>query len=503
MMMLGKFRNYVQVIGKVKTTRFNKGLNLNSKTYREFVLYIFPSFDKANMSIEKLLKLCRFLSFMKLYNKVTILAGMGAYLDGFDLIVISAAISLISVTFNITSSSVSGLLIGTAFLGGFFGALFLGKLVDKYGRRIMFLTDLFLFVGGTLITALSVNLPMIFVGRALVGLAIGADISVSWTMVAEYSPKNRRGALLSYQFILWGLGAISSYLILFAVLSAGNMAWRIAFLIGLIPAVLVLIMRRSIPESPRWLISHGKENEAFEILKTNDITLSKSSISALEIESKDLKDSTTMTLFSRKYIRLSTGVFIAQFLAFFIVIPANLYTPKILLLVGFSKQFSILLLGSAFVWIFNVLGFLGGSLLLDKIGRRNVAGFAFIPLAAILLTLWITITYINIDVFFLLWILVEFLSAFGASVTWAWSSELFPTAIRGFAMGFNGSANRLIGFFGSYILAVLLAISLKLVYLTCFIIGIGLVFVVMIWINVEAKGKDLEDISELRTEGVE
>ncbi len=434
---------------------------------------------------------------MKLYKKIATLAGMGAYLDGFDLIVISGAISLINITFAISSPQVSGLLIGTAFLGGFFGAIFLGRLVDKFGRRIMFLSDLFLFVGGTLITALSINLPEIFLGRVLVGLAIGADISVSWTMVAEYSPKNRRGALLSYQFILWGLGAISSYLVIDVLLSTGNIAWRIAFLIGLIPAIAVLIFRRSIPESPRWLISKGEENKAKEILKSNAIYISEDSILSLRGKSSKY---TPMTLFSRKFRRLSTGIFLAQFLAFFIVIPANLYTPKILVMVGFSHQLSVSLLGSAFVWIFNVVGFLVGALLLDKIGRRNVAGFAFIPLAAILLVLWLT--NLPVNVFFVFWILVEFLSAFGASVTWAWSSELFPTAIRGFAMGFNGSANRLIGFFGSYVLAVLLAISLKSVYETAFIVGVALVFIVMFWINVEAKGKELEDISEKRVEGV-
>ncbi len=429
---------------------------------------------------------------MRLSSKIAILAGMGGFLDGYDLIVISGAISLITKTFSITSPSVRGLLIGMAFLGGFFGSMFLSRLIDVYGRKMMFVVDLFLFIGGTLISALAVNAPMLFIGRFLTGLAIGVDLAVSWTLVAEFSPKERRGFLLSLQFILWGIGAMLSFLILDLFLFVGVEAWRAAFLLGLIPAIVVLVIRRSIPESPRWLASKGKVQEASLIIKNSDSDISSETLSVLNISANRY---TWSSLFSGKLIRLVIGVFISTFLAFFLTAPLNLYTTQVLKTVGLTGSLHVSLLGSAFVWLFNVIGFIAGGFLIDKTGRRPVGIIAF-GLMTLILVVLLTVK-VSPAVFFTLWVTMEFLGAFGASVTWTWASELFPTTIRAFAMGVNSSANRLSGFVSSYIIALVLSKSLELLYISGIIAGVIIIFIVAVVINVESKGRALEDISEL------
>ncbi|EQB70685.1 MAG: general substrate transporter [Thermoplasmatales archaeon A-plasma] len=436
-------------------------------------------------------RLVEFLRNMRISTRVTVLAGMGGFLDGYDLIVISGAISLISLSFSITSSAIKGLLIGTAFLGGFFGAIFLGKAVDVYGRRLMFLYDLVLFIGGILVSTLAISLPMLFAGRFLIGLAIGADLSVSWTLVSEYAPKESRGFLLSAQFILWGIGAIVSYLVLDALLFTGNTAWRYAFLIAIIPSIVVLILRRKIPESPRWLASHGDLSLAEKVVKNTGASISEESLRIIDTTKKEYS---TMSIFKKKYLRLSSGVFIATFLAFFIAAPLNLFTPEVLKLVGFTSELHIALLGSAFVWVFNIVGFTVGGFLIDRSGRKIVGILAFSVAAFILLMLFLV--KFPPHLFFVLWVGIEFLAAFGASVTWAWAAELFPTAVRGFAMGFNSSANRISGFFSSYIIAVIIAISIGTLYLVSFIVSAAIVLIIAFWINVESKNKNLEDLSE-------
>ncbi|MFD1675301.1 MFS transporter [Alicyclobacillus fodiniaquatilis] len=428
---------------------------------------------------------------MRLSSKVAILAGMGGFLDGYDLIVISGAISLVGKTFSTTSSQVTGLMIGMAFLGGFFGSILLSRLVDTYGRKMMFVLDLFLFVGGTLIASLAVNVPMLFVGRFLTGLAIGVDLAVSWTLVAEFAPKERRGFLLSLQFILWGIGALVSFLVVDAFLFLGSEAWRAAFLVGLIPAIVVLVIRRSIPESPRWLASKGNIEEAEKIIKNSDSGISTEMLTAVHSSTNQYKWS---ALFSGKLMRLVVGVFISTFLAFFLTAPINLYTPEVLTTVGLTGSLNISLLGSAFVWVFNIIGFIVGGLLIDKIGRRPIGVIAFGVMTLILVTL--LVFAVPPGLFFVLWICMEFLGAFGASVTWTWASELFPTTIRGFAMGVNSSANRLSGFVSSYIIALILSQSLKLLYISGIGAGLIIIFIVIVVINVESKGKALEDISE-------
>jgi len=428
---------------------------------------------------------------MKLSTKVALLAGMGGLLDGYDLIVMSGAISLVSKTFSITSSAVTGLLIGIAFLGGFFGSIFLSRFVDTSGRKLMFIFDLFLFVGGTLISALAVNVPMLFVGRFITGLAIGVDLAVSWTLVAEFSPKERRGFLLSLQFILWGIGAMLSFLIVDAFLFLGTNSWRVAFLIGLIPAIIVIIIRRSIPESPRWLISKGRMEEAKSIIENSDCDISVQDLAELHTNTNSYK---WTALFSGKLIRLLIGVFISTFLAFFLTAPINLYTPQVLKTVGLTGSLNISLLGSAFVWLFNILGFVVGGLLIDKAGRRPIGIIAFGLMTLFLVAL--LVFKVTPAVFFILWVCMEFLGALGASVTWTWASELFPTSIRGFAMGVNSSANRLSGFVSSYIIALILSKSLNLLYISGICAGAVIILIILVVINVESKGKALEDISK-------
>lgn len=428
---------------------------------------------------------------MRLSSRVAFLAGMGGLLDGYDLIVISAGLTLIVKSFAITSPQTKGLLVGTAFLGGFLGAVLLSRLVDVYGRKLIFIYDLLLFLGGTLISALAVSVVMLFIGRFLTGLAIGVDLAVSWTLVAEFSPKERRGFLLSLQFILWGIGAAASFLVMAALLPLGNGAWRVAFLIGLVPAVVVIVVRRSLPESPRWLASRGQIESARQVIAQSDTGMS---VEALETLNAEGRQRHWATLFRGRLLRLTAGVFIAAFLAFFLVAPVNLYTPEILKTVGLTGSLALSLLGSSFVWIFNILGFVAGGLLMDRGGRKPVGIAAFGLLGLVLLAL--TLFPVAPGVFFVLWVAVEFLSAFGAAVIWSWSSELFPTSVRGFAMGINSSANRLSGFVSSYIVAIILAESLKLLYIAGICAAIVIVFIVTVVINVESKGKDLEEISE-------
>ncbi|MBM7683319.1 putative MFS transporter [Pullulanibacillus pueri] len=430
---------------------------------------------------------------MRLSSKVAVLAGMGGLLDGYDLIVISGAISLITKTFSITSSTVSGLLIGIAFLGGFFGSIFLSRLVDTSGRKMMFVFDLFLFVGGTLIAGLAVNVPMLFIGRFLTGLAIGVDLAVSWTLVAEFAPKERRGFLLSLQFIMWGIGAVLSFLVLDAfLLLFGTVAWRWAILIGILPAIVVLAIRKSIPESPRWLVSKGKIAEAQETLKHSDIGVSAEELTVLNERTKGYKWS---ALFSGKLMRLLIGVFFSTFLAFFLIAPINLFTSQVLKTVGLTGDLKISLLGSAFVWLFNIAGFVVGGLLIDKAGRKPIGIISFGVMTLILIVL--LAVNVPAGVFFVLWVCMEFLGSLGASVTWTWASELFPTSVRGFAMGVNSSANRLSGFVSSYIIALILSHSMKLLYLSGIGAGIIILFIILVVINIESKGKSLEEISEL------
>ena len=121
-------------------------------------------------------------------------AVLGAFLDGYDLAIIAGAFLLLIPLFELTPVEVSWIG-GAAFAGMIVGALILGRLSDRVGRRSSFLLVLVLFVVGSLVSALATSVALLVIGRVVIGLAVGADLPVSTALIAEISPRNRRGTL--------------------------------------------------------------------------------------------------------------------------------------------------------------------------------------------------------------------------------------------------------------------------------------------------------------------
>ena len=150
-------------------------------------------------------------------------------------------------------------MVAAAFFGSAIGALFFGDLADRIGRRRVFVLNLVAFVGLALVSAVVTEVWMLFVLRVLIGVAIGADIAASISFLAELSPKGSRGGWTgAMPQITWSLGAMCAVLVaagLYAVV--GTDSWRLMFAAGALPAVVVLLLRRSLPDSPRWLLGRG------------------------------------------------------------------------------------------------------------------------------------------------------------------------------------------------------------------------------------------------------
>jgi putative MFS transporter len=427
---------------------------------------------------------------MKFYLKISTLAGMGAFLDGYDFIVFVAALSLITISLGTITTADKGLLLGMAFLGAFFGSILLGHYTDKIGRKRIFLITIALFALAALFMGFAVNYVWLFIGRFIIGFSLGADYAVSWTMVSEFSPRRLRAGLISYLQLIYSIGALISYLIVVALLSAGDLDWRIAIWIGIVPALVTLFLRRSIPESPRWLAAQGRTKEAKDIITSTSTEISNDNLEIL----KQVNKKSFSILFSHKYVRRMSGTIIIQMLAFFLFIPVTIYTPTVLALLGFSKSLEYILLGSTIEWIFIIFGFLAGVFLIDKMKRKIAASLSFIIIGIMLIVLMVLRpTGLSI---LLPWGVMAFFLSFGSAVIWTWSSELFPTTARGLAQGLNTAANRIIGFGGSTVDAVLLARGISAFYVILLTVCVILILAILFWINVETKGVSLEQISE-------
>jgi MFS family permease len=202
----------------------------------------------------------------KLHVRFWLLAGLGVMLDGFDFFIIGVANPLIAEDFDV-SAATKGLISAAAIVGAIVGAGFLGPLADKVGRRRIFKLDLWLFAVFSLLCIVAWDAASLIAFRFMFGIALGLDYPIAASYLAEILPQRARGRWLVAAFSLQAagilLGALVGVLILAALPEVDS--WRIMLGFGVIPALVIIYLRRATPESPRPLARNGREEEAAAI----------------------------------------------------------------------------------------------------------------------------------------------------------------------------------------------------------------------------------------------
>ena len=149
----------------------------------------------------------------------------------------------------------------------FWGALLSGLIADRIGRKYLFQATLLLFSIATGLCSLATGIVSLIILRFLVGFGLGGELPVASTLVSEFSPAAHRGRLLVILESFWAFGWAVAAVISYRIIPAFENGWKIAFLIGFLPAFYVFFLRRRIPESPRYLLSSGKPEEARAVVR--------------------------------------------------------------------------------------------------------------------------------------------------------------------------------------------------------------------------------------------
>jgi MFS family permease len=200
-----------------------------------------------------------------LLSKVSLIAGLGGLLYGYDMGIIAAAMVFLRTSFHLSTGAESWV-VSTVLIGAMAGALSGGALADALGRRPTMMAGAVLFVVGSTLAMLAPNVAAIIVARALLGIAVGFNSVTAPIYVSELAPPQSRGTLVGlYQFTLT-CGIALADLAGYWLAAAGN--WRLMFGLGAIPALLFLLLVFGVPESPRWLLGHGHDSEAVAILES-------------------------------------------------------------------------------------------------------------------------------------------------------------------------------------------------------------------------------------------
>jgi putative MFS transporter len=202
------------------------------------------------------------------HRHATVIAGIGSFFDLFDIFLAGVLATVLTQQFQLTRAALPPI-IGSSFVGMFFGATLLGRFADAYGRRTAFLVNLGIYSGFTLLGAFSPNVAVLIATRFLAGVGIGAELPLVDAYLSELLPARHRGRYTAWGYTL-GFIAVPAAGFLARILvpqqPLGFDGWRWMFVAGSLGAAIVWVMRAKLPESPRWLESVGRAAEAEAIV---------------------------------------------------------------------------------------------------------------------------------------------------------------------------------------------------------------------------------------------
>jgi MFS family permease len=419
------------------------------------------------------------------HRRFWLLAALGVLLDGFDFFVIGIVNPLIKEQYSL-SPTVVGLVSAAAIVGAIFGAGLLGPLADRIGRRRIFKVDLWIFVVFSFACAMSPWIWTLIVFRFMVGVAIGLDYPIAASYLSEVLPKRERGRWLVGAFSLQAAGillaAVVGLVILLAVAhdAAGSatsaqigIAWRSMLAFGAVPALVIIWLRRTTPESPRWLAQNGREAEAVEVaeeLTGVPIVVTDTDRCTEKIPTDGIRSLFQPALFRRDMIRRTILTAVPWFLMDVATYGVGIFTPTLLVSIfvkGGNTSFLIddiaTTKGTAVLDVFLPLGFLVAILLVDRVGRipLQLTGFAMMTVALVVLAVadglpgggdqHIVMVFVGFATFNF------FMNAGPNSTTYALPAEVFPSEVRAAGHGFATASAKLGAALGVFFFPILLA----------------------------------------------
>ncbi|MEV6299080.1 MFS transporter [Actinoplanes sp. NPDC051861] len=457
------------------------------------------------------------LSWSPFHTRIILALGTAWVLDGLEITVASAVGPVLAEQETLALSSTQVGLIATVYLlGEVFGALFFGRLSDALGRKNLFIITLAVYLGGNALTALTwgngpAALVFLYLTRFIAGAGIGGEYAAINSAIDEMMPAKYRGRVdIGVNGTYWGgaiIGTLGTYILLNNV--ELNWAWRIAFLIGPLIGVAIWGLRRHLPESPRWLIMHGREEEAEENIARIERAAEASGQTLAPLDDSKAIDiqpsrphgylSLLRVLFKLYPTRSILGATLMITQSFLYNAIFFTYTLVLTKFYGVDEKNAPLYL-VAFA-LGNLIGPLTIGRLFDTVGRRKmIAGTYLLSGALLAITAFLfDAGALNVTTQTIAWSVIFFFASAGASSAYLTVSEIFPLEIRAQAIAVFFAIAQCFGAIGPVFYGALIGegddpSKLFIGYL----IGAAVMAVgglVEAFIGIDAEGKSLEEVA--------
>ena len=424
-----------------------------------------------------------------------ITAALAGFLFGFDVVVISGADKKLQLLWNSSDAFHGAVVMGMALWGTVIGAIFGGIPTNKWGRKKTLLAIGILYTLSAIGSALS-NDPYVFAFfRFMGGLGVGASTIAAPAYISEIAPAKDRGRLVSlYQFNIV-LGILVAFFSNYLLSGIGDNDWRWMLGVQAIPAIIYTLFVITIPESPRWLISQSRMEEAKKVMKIISPDQD-SELLATQME-EDYADAPKENIFMKKYRFPLMLAFLVAFFNQMSGINAFLYyAPRIFGEAGLGEKTA--LLSSIGIGVVNMVFTLVGVNLIDKVGRKKLMFIGsigyIISLGLVSMAFYFHWTGLAIPIFLFLFIASHAIGQ--GTIIWVFISEIFPNHLRASGQSFGSSTH--------WVLAAIIPSLIPTLFST---IGPGTVFLVftiamvfqllfVIFMMPETKGTTLEKLSK-------
>jgi MFS family permease len=450
--------------------------------------------------------------FSRLHRAFWMLAAFGIMLDGFDFFIIGVANPLIAKDFG-ASAAETGLVSAAAILGAVVGAGLLGPLGDRIGRRRIFRFDLVLFVVFSLLCIVAWDVWSLIFFRFMLGVAVGLDYPIAASYMAEILPSKGRGRWLVAGFAMQAVGILLGALVGVVVLSLipEVASWRLMLGFGVVPALVIIFLRRKVPESPRWLAQNGREREAVEVAER----LVGHPVEVTEEDRKrdvpvpdGLKALFQPALFRRGMRRRTIFTAGPWFLMDIATYGVGIFTPTLIAAMVVSGADTTFIAddlasveATAVLDIFLPIGFAVAIFLVDRVGRipLQLTGFAGMTVALCLLAVaellpggadsHLALVLVGFALFNTL------MNAGPNATTFALPAEVFPSEIRAAGHGFAAASAKMGAAIGVFFFPILMddigTAALLFLVASCTTLG----FIITSVFRIEPKGRSLDEVS--------
>lgn len=383
---------------------------------------------------------------------VAIVASLGGLLSGYDTGVISGALLFINETW-ILPDTLQGFLVSSVLIGAVIGAATNGILADIFGRKKIILATALIFILGSVMCAFAPNVYILIISRIFVGFAVGIVNFVVPLYLSEISPKNLRGTLVSlYQWAITS-GILFSYFIN-AAFAQAVYNWRWMLFAGVLPGLILFVGMCLMSDTPRWLVSKNREDEAKNVFKKIEPDID------AEKEIQDIKTTLNTESKEKKFIFkkwmlmpfvVGIGIMFAQICTGINTIIY--YAPTIFKTAGFDSNLTAIYATTG-IGVINFIMTIVAVFFTDKIGRKPLLYFGLFGVMLSLFALGTSFAFANVLGSSLKWVavgsLITYIICFAMSlgpIGWILVSEVFPLKIRGIAMSICTVSNFAFNFF--------------------------------------------------------